>query len=219
MNNEILVANIRNLCKIKDMGVSQLEKRLGFGSGLISRWTKSDPSLSKVMDVANYFEVSIDLLCNTIISEGNLLYNLFVENLSNKTINRTIKWNILNKNGKDYYAISNLDEIESNRIVIEDEEGNKDYILDQDLFVYMIEEDNDIKIFFVYQMVSEDFTDNYAYNCHEYMYVLIYTSYEYTFIEADKAIINELNNNIKTVFYKEPRNEEIKNIMENFIKK
>lgn len=218
MNNEILVANIRNLCKINDIGVSQLEKKLGFGAGLISRWTKSDPSLGKVFDIANYFKVSIDLLCKSIISEGNLLYNTFVESLIKKTMSKTIQWQQLNKGDKYYDEINDLEELESNLIVTIDEEGNKNFILDQDLFVYMTTEDSDNKIFFVCQIVSEDFTDKYA-GYHEYPYVLIHTDYEFTFVEADKTIINNLSNSIKTIFYKEPRKEKIKNIMENFIKK
>lgn len=62
MDNELLVSNIKNLCKTNNIPISQLEKDLGFGSGLISRWTKADPSLGKIIDIANYFYVSLDVL-------------------------------------------------------------------------------------------------------------------------------------------------------------
>jgi transcriptional regulator with XRE-family HTH domain len=54
------VSNIKNLCKTNNIPISKLEKDLGFGSGLISRWANADPSLSKIIDIANFFYVSLD---------------------------------------------------------------------------------------------------------------------------------------------------------------
>lgn len=60
MDNEKLVKTIRNMCKEHNISVSQLEKELNFGAGLISRWVKTDPSLSKIVEIADYFHLSLD---------------------------------------------------------------------------------------------------------------------------------------------------------------
>lgn len=62
MNNEILLSNIRELCKKNNITVAYLEKMMGMGSGTISRWNKANPSFDKVVSIARYFNVSIDYL-------------------------------------------------------------------------------------------------------------------------------------------------------------
>lgn len=60
MDNKTLIDNIKDLCKVNGITISQLEKALGFGSGLISRWSKSDPSLSKIIAIADFFHATVD---------------------------------------------------------------------------------------------------------------------------------------------------------------
>ena len=62
MNNEILLSNIRELCKRNNITVADLEKKLGIGAGTISRWNKANPSFDKITAIAKYFKVSIDEL-------------------------------------------------------------------------------------------------------------------------------------------------------------
>ena len=62
-----ITKNIRMLCKKQGISVSDLERTLGFGNGLIGKWEHSSPSISRLKSVANYFGVSIDAL----ISEGD----------------------------------------------------------------------------------------------------------------------------------------------------
>lgn len=62
MANESLIDNIKSLCKDKNITISQLEKEIGFGAGLISRWAKSDPSLSKIISIADFFNTDMDTL-------------------------------------------------------------------------------------------------------------------------------------------------------------
>ncbi|MEK3735481.1 helix-turn-helix domain-containing protein [Paenibacillus sp. FSL M8-0334] len=57
-----LVANIKRLCKQSGTTISKLEKSLGFGRGSIYVWDKSHPSISKVMAVADFFDVPIQQL-------------------------------------------------------------------------------------------------------------------------------------------------------------
>lgn len=60
MNNEVLLTNIRNLCKKNGIAVVALERYLGIGAGTISRWNKANPSFDKILAIADYFHVSID---------------------------------------------------------------------------------------------------------------------------------------------------------------
>lgn len=88
MDKEILVNNIRNTCKKRGIQISQLEKDLNFGSGLISRWVKTEPALSKVVDVALYLHVSVDSL----IEYQRLEDNKFLSQLISATEDHTVVW-------------------------------------------------------------------------------------------------------------------------------
>ena len=92
MDNELLVKSIREICKSNNITPSQLEAELGFGAGLISRWTKSSPSLDKIVDIADYFNVSIDELIgrNQKTSESNNFQ--FVYSLIQMTKNVYVNW-------------------------------------------------------------------------------------------------------------------------------
>ena len=89
MNNELLVQSIRNLCKSNNISISQLENELNFGAGLVSRWVKSSPSLDKIVDIANYFHVSLD----EVVGYHNVINDKFLEKLIKQTEDKTIQWN------------------------------------------------------------------------------------------------------------------------------
>ena len=96
MDNDVLVKSIRSICKENGISVSQLEKELNFGAGLISRWVKTDPSLSKIIDIADYFRISIDELIGR-----NMSYDgAFLNKLYDSTKNSALKWENA-KNAKD----------------------------------------------------------------------------------------------------------------------
>lgn len=101
MDNEMLVTTIRELCQSKSIAISQLETDLEFGAGLISRWTKSSPSIDKIVDIANYFNVSLD----EVVGYHNIINDKFLEKLIKQTSNNTVKWN----------KYSNADEIQPKR--------------------------------------------------------------------------------------------------------
>lgn len=92
MDNEILVKTIRNLCKSNNISVSQLEKELNFGAGLISRWTKTDPSLSKIVDIANFFKLPIDEVIGRKVPNKSEKSELFIDVLYHNTISNAIIW-------------------------------------------------------------------------------------------------------------------------------
>ena len=62
--NEMLVNNIRKICKNKKILISQMEIDLGFSPGLISRWsrTKTSPSFDKVVSVMQYLDITYEEL-------------------------------------------------------------------------------------------------------------------------------------------------------------
>ncbi len=99
LDNKILIDNIRRLCDEHNLKITNLEKELGFGAGIINRWgNDADPSLSKIMQVAEYFHVSID----DIIGYKYIVHDEFLEKLIFQTSNKIIQWkNYSNKNDKE----------------------------------------------------------------------------------------------------------------------
>lgn len=60
MYNKMIVDSIKILCKEKGISISQLEADLDFELSSIDGWNSIDPSLDEIVDVANYFQVSLD---------------------------------------------------------------------------------------------------------------------------------------------------------------
>lgn len=58
----ITVSRIENLCKTNDMSVGALETVIGISRGTIRKWGTVNPSIDKIIKVANYFQVSSDYL-------------------------------------------------------------------------------------------------------------------------------------------------------------
>lgn len=71
MINEVLLSNIRELCRKNNISVADLEKSLGIGSGTISRWNKANPSFDKITAIAKYFKISIDELSGYAVESGS----------------------------------------------------------------------------------------------------------------------------------------------------
>ncbi len=110
MNNELLVKTIRNLCKRNNIPVSQLENELNFGAGLISRWLKSSPSIDKIIDIADYFHISLDEVVGRDRSNIN---SEFIKVLYERTVNKEIHWMAFDKSNdesgiKQYHETSQL---------------------------------------------------------------------------------------------------------------
>ena len=95
MNNEQLVNTIKSLCKEHNISITKLEETLGMSQGLISRWNKSDPSLSKIIDIADYFKISLDELTRY----RSTINDKFIQKLLTQTASENLKW--YNYNNKD----------------------------------------------------------------------------------------------------------------------
>ena len=53
---------IKELCKKNHISMNQLEQDLDFGKGYISKLGKSTPNATKIKQIAEYFNVSVDYL-------------------------------------------------------------------------------------------------------------------------------------------------------------
>lgn len=101
MNNQILVNNIKKLCKDNGITPSVLEKELFMSPGLVSRWTKNMPALDRIIEIANYFNVSLDTLIGNANDEkdnNDINIERLISTLYNKSIEIEIEWQIFNPN-------------------------------------------------------------------------------------------------------------------------
>lgn len=67
----MIYENIRKLCSETHVSIFRLERETGLGNGTIFRWKTSDPTVSKLKLVADYFGVSVDSLLMVLQHEGN----------------------------------------------------------------------------------------------------------------------------------------------------
>lgn len=58
----MILKNITQLCKEKNIAIAKLERETGIGNGTISRWGTSSPTVENAQKVAEYFGVTIDSL-------------------------------------------------------------------------------------------------------------------------------------------------------------
>ena len=57
-----LKERIKELCKINGVSMNKVESDLNFGKGYISKLRKSTPNASKIRQIADYFDVTVDYL-------------------------------------------------------------------------------------------------------------------------------------------------------------
>lgn len=53
---------VAKLCSERNITITELERRLGFGQGSIGKWKDSTPKVDKIIAIANYFGVSTDYI-------------------------------------------------------------------------------------------------------------------------------------------------------------
>lgn len=55
--------NISALCRSHGISIAKLEKECGLGNATIRRWKDSEPTLSNLLKVANFFGISVSEIC------------------------------------------------------------------------------------------------------------------------------------------------------------
>lgn len=112
MDNKIIVDSIKKICKNNNITVSQLEREIGLSQGLVSKWMNTTPSLDKIVDIADYFHVSID----EVVGHNKNINDEFLYQLHEQTENDSIIWEdceTMSQNGSkvkqysDFYAPGN----------------------------------------------------------------------------------------------------------------
>lgn len=58
----MIYERVSALCKARGISVSGLEKELGFGGNTIGKWKTVSPSVNKLLQVAEFFGVTLDSL-------------------------------------------------------------------------------------------------------------------------------------------------------------
>lgn len=95
MNNENIVNSIKALCKENDITVGQLEREVGLSQGLVSKWKDKTPSLDKIIDIADYFHVSLD----EVVGRNQInISDEFLQVLYDKTSNKELLWTTFGDN-------------------------------------------------------------------------------------------------------------------------
>lgn len=99
MDNKVLVNNIKKLCQEHNTTVSQVEKDLFMSPGLISRWAKNIPTLDRIMDIASYFDVTLDSIIASSASsrKNDNTIDTLLSVLYEQSINFSIDWEIFDQ--------------------------------------------------------------------------------------------------------------------------
>ena len=106
MDNKLLIENIRKLCQEHKVSISQLERDLYMSPGLISRWSKNTPTLDRIIDIAEYFGVSLDTIApvNSTSSNNGKTINQLLTFLYMQSTQADLEWNIFDINNPPYEA-------------------------------------------------------------------------------------------------------------------
>lgn len=119
MDNEKMIEAIHILCRDKSISHTKLEEELGFSQGLISRWKDKNPNIDRIIDIADYFHVSLD----EVVGRNQNLDDDFITKLYNQTNNGLITWQLVTKNEKDEYPQIKLFDVVEDEHQLYDEEN------------------------------------------------------------------------------------------------
>lgn len=61
-NGGIMVEKIRTIARKKNLTLTELERRLGFGQGTIRRWDEKKPAIDKVILLCDLLEIPIEMI-------------------------------------------------------------------------------------------------------------------------------------------------------------
>lgn len=92
MDRELMINNIKQLCKNNSITLTRLEEILGFSQGLIGRWKDKNPTLDRVVDIADYFQTSLD----EIVGRSKNFDDDFLQTIYDITDKGILKWHPAN---------------------------------------------------------------------------------------------------------------------------
>ncbi|WP_277405518.1 helix-turn-helix domain-containing protein [Lacrimispora xylanisolvens] len=200
-NSLILLENIKAICNAKNKSLTALERELGFSVPSISKWKDGNPTLSKVLQVANALGVSIEYLLTSDFYNNQNLKNLFLESVYQKTDTHEIQWSKITKedNAPEYYHLAN-----DNRILSDYDDDSEDFNqLANGLYIYSALVDN-ATIYCVFQEVSTNFEPEDPY--YTYYYFAIKQENFLNFIEdANHKLIEKIYKKIIHYLFELPR--------------
>lgn len=110
VDREDLVKNIKKFCLTKDVNIRQMEEELNFSAGLISRWTRMSPSIEKIILVAEYLNVSLDVLVGRKVVENT---DDFIERICEKTKDGKLEWRPCGHGNPFSYPVNQLRELQN----------------------------------------------------------------------------------------------------------
>ena len=215
MDNEKMIESIRALCKSKNITPTKLEEELGFSQGLVSRWKDKNPNIDRIIDIADYFHVSID----EVVGHNNIVNDKFLGKLISQTEERTIHWNVYdNKNEnqpKQYFGldIGNYDFLDQDDInaFFESHKERSYYCKIKDVYISIYANYNyneilspqEIKLFIQSSLESKLIEQNYSYDQLKVLWLkVLYTlganapdeikaeEFKYNFINKSKISID-----------------------------
>ena len=100
-----LLRKVKALCLKNDITIAELSRLLGFAHTTIATWDKSSPSVEKVRQVANYFNVSVDYLLG--LTEISKTADELFDDPEIKTLQR-LRSNMSSKNRDKMMALLRL---------------------------------------------------------------------------------------------------------------
>lgn len=119
MDNMSILDQIKSLCKEHDMTVSVLESNLHLPKNTIYQWRTRTPGVDRLVEIADYFNVSIDYLLGRHFNKSNNLVekNEYDIQLTLKSIISDLE----SKNGLTSYngeMLGELEEADSELLII-----------------------------------------------------------------------------------------------------
>jgi len=72
----MILSKIKNLCKKRNLTITNLERNCNLTIGSIRYWDKNLPSYDKLLIVAKYFNTTLDYICNDNNTENPYVFTL-----------------------------------------------------------------------------------------------------------------------------------------------
>ncbi|MBR4085855.1 MAG: helix-turn-helix transcriptional regulator [Lachnospiraceae bacterium] len=206
-NGDILYENIKTMCELKNTTITALEREVGLSVPSISKWKDGNPTIQKILLVANALGVSIEYLLTSNIHETRNLTEMFLESVYVKTDTRQLAWEKNNTNA--------LIQIKSRPYIRENLLYMADTSYDDDLIVYSTKI-GEKELYCSHFIIVNDFMDEELHTYHESWHVDI--RHEDILEELDDgALAQKIFDKLTDISYYEPRRNSLNQFMTDFI--